>query len=335
MDDPQFKLTKANLPIPSNIEPAILKHLASLYGRVLLACPQQKRHTISPAELQRLDELRYRTLPEAIQERRDADLGIDVSFGKPELQDLVEWKLARGIYRPTLNALIASNDDESVVEITTEAFREFAHSTPDTQLEKAQNSVKTLCELRGVGPATASLLASVAHPDFLPFFSDELYYWLYDNSKGLKLEKIKYNMAEYKQILSSVQEIRDRLDKEYEGGPPRADDIERAAFVIQKFQNPDIWKAVLGDKEDEVKAIVAEKKQDPKAGKEELIAGFDESVPPTEEKSELNAEEKAEEIEEKKEILIEHGAKVKSTKKRSRAPEDSQPTRRSSRVKKT
>lgn len=334
MDDPQFKLTKANLPIPSNIEPAILKHLSSLYERVLLACPQQKRHQISPAELQRLDELRYRTLPKTIRERKDEDKGIDASFGKPELQDLVEWKLARGVYRPTLNALIASNSDEDVIEITKAAFREFAHATPDTELEKAQNSVKKLCDLRGVGPATASLLASVAHPDLLPFFSDELYYWLHDNSKGLKLEKIKYNMAEYKQILASVQEIRNRLDKEHKDGPPRADDIERAAFVIQKFQNPDIWKAVLGDKEEEVKAIVAEKKQKASPKQEVTIAGFKESVPPTEEKSEMTEKEKAEEIEEKKEILIEHGAKIKSTKKRGRAPEDQQPTRRSTRAKK-
>ena len=155
-----------------------------------------------------------------------------------------------------LRKLIASNPDETVKTATRTAF---ALCGPESGTSKNKSAAfKKLQEMRGVGPATASLLLSVAFPDHVPFFSDELYAWVVDMkdkdagpypAKGLedpetkangtpwqKKLKLKYDLKEYNRIIAALEDIQDRMtspdtDKSAKVG---VTDIEKAAFVITR-----------------------------------------------------------------------------------------------------
>lgn len=116
-------------------------------------------------------------------------------------------------------SLVKSNTPDSVKETTQLAFLQ----------NDTMRSLKTLISLRGIGPATASLLLSVHQPDALPFFSDELFRWTHwDAPAGGGWErKIKYNVSEYKEVMKSVEELRERLGV-------RAVDAEKVAYVLGK-----------------------------------------------------------------------------------------------------
>ena len=81
-----------------------------------------------------------------------------------ELVRVTEWKMARGVWRAPNLALVRGNAPGRVVEVSASALAAVPHvSTP----------IARLAELAGVGPATASAVASAAAPGVYPFF-DEL-----------------------------------------------------------------------------------------------------------------------------------------------------------------
>jgi len=91
--------------------------------------------------------------------------------------------------------------------------------------------LKKLEELKGVGPATASLLLSILDGDNAPFFSDELFRWVcWDGAQGGWKRKIKYDKKEYGMLWDGVKTLRDRL-----GEGVSAVDLEKCAFVCGKL----------------------------------------------------------------------------------------------------
>lgn len=118
-----------------------------------------------------------------------------------------------------------SNSGEVVEETTRKAFGE-----AEIAGKGALVGLKTLISLKGIGPATASLLLSVYNPDNIPFFSDEVFRWcMWDESgkPGGWSRPIKYNVKEYEALLGRVGELVQRLEV-------RAVDIERVAWVLGK-----------------------------------------------------------------------------------------------------
>lgn len=118
--------------------------------------------------------------------------------------------------------LVQSNSADVIKETTHRAFNPFRD---DGDVIKA---LKTLTLLHGIGPATASLLLSVYSPDQVPFFSDELFRWTHWDAPGRETgwdRRIKYNVTEYKEVLASVEALRERLGV-------RAVDAERVAYVL-------------------------------------------------------------------------------------------------------
>jgi hypothetical protein len=119
--------------------------------------------------------------------------------------------------------LVKSNPADTIQETTQSAFVE----------PEVMKALKILTSLRGIGPATASLLLSVHQPDTVPFFSDELFRWTQWDVVAKKGEgegwdrKIKYNVGEYKEVLKSVEELRTRLGI-------RVVDAEKVAYVLGK-----------------------------------------------------------------------------------------------------
>ena len=130
-----------------------------------------------------------------------------------------------GTNRPFLPAMIRKNDASLVKSATSSAFDAHFISKGHTFPTEA---LKTLTTLNGVGPATATLVLSIADPTNVPFFQDELYYWL---CNGGETAKLKYNMKEYQSLFEEVEKLRKRL-----GGTSvervSAGAVEKVGFVV-------------------------------------------------------------------------------------------------------
>lgn len=81
-----------------------------------------------------------------------------------ELVRLTEWKMARGVWRAPNLVLVRSNPPAEVVRVSTAALAAVPHPSAP---------IAALAKLKGVGPATASAVASAFAPTVYPFF-DEL-----------------------------------------------------------------------------------------------------------------------------------------------------------------
>jgi len=153
-----------------------------------------------------------------------------------EVKLLVEWKLSvsprqpthpiytnnpprrHGTFRPTLMKLVSSNEPKTVKETIQKAINLY-RSKSDVSA-----ALGILTQLKGIGPATASLLLAVHDADNVIFFADEAFYWLcLGGSKG----PIKYNAKEYAALNEKARALSERLGV-------KAVDIERVAFVLMK-----------------------------------------------------------------------------------------------------
>lgn len=186
-----------------------------------LSLQSTKKYNNDSMTLAQLDDWRKNKLPEILQVRYKKEKASWLS--KDELVLLMDWKLAKGKYRPTLPSLIKSNSDDSVEEITKEGFHillsffdkievdnfwsTLEADTKKEYMEVVKSSCEQFCKLRGVGPATASLICSLTtninEALAPPFFSDEsfMFYIL----EPLRPDtKIKYNIKEYIEELISL-----------------------------------------------------------------------------------------------------------------------------------
>lgn len=134
-----------------------------------------------------------------------------------ELESSRSFLLRRhGKFRPTLMKLVSSNDAEVVRDIVENAIKTYRAES------EVSAPVEILCKLKGIGPATASLLLSVHDPERVLFFSDEAFYWLCCNGKK---DAIKYNKKEYATLNQEAQKVTKRLGV-------NAMDLEKVAYVV-------------------------------------------------------------------------------------------------------
>jgi len=117
--------------------------------------------------------------------------------------------------------LVSSNEPEFV--------KQTVHEASECYKEKGDvaASLNILTKLKGIGPATASLLLAVLDPERVIFFADEAFYWL---CCGGKKAPIKYNAKEYQELCERTRRLCQRLKV-------KAVDIERVAFVIMTQQD--------------------------------------------------------------------------------------------------
>ncbi|KAF7165893.1 hypothetical protein CNMCM6106_001899 [Aspergillus hiratsukae] len=221
-----------------------------------------------------LDGFRYGTLPARVRERATATAAAaakaDVGgyLEKDELVQLMEWKLKHGVYRPTLLGLVRSNPAELIRRTTASAFATVPVSDPTGELAFAdaesevfvldsafpKQSLDALTSpLRGVGPATASLILSVA-TESAPFYSDDVFLWLcvgiFPFAPAAAAEEggaskrvrpngelnVKYNLHEYRLLWEAVQRLRTRLaarSSDANADPVSCADVEKVAFVLR------------------------------------------------------------------------------------------------------
>jgi hypothetical protein len=177
---------------------------------------------VVPAGLQQLERERLENIPRSIKSRDSEHITLS------ELATLMKWKLTHGKFRPTLMSLINKNAAEDVVDVTKEAF-----SLPLTSEGEVKAALAVLTRLKGVGPATASLLLSVKDPDGTPFFGDELCRWACWDAKSGWKQEIKYTEKVYLLLWKRVQELRARL-KQDDGRMIGALEVEKVAYVLGK-----------------------------------------------------------------------------------------------------
>ena len=113
---------------------------------------------------------------------------------------------------------VTSNDAKFVQSTVQEAITSYRRDA------NAAKALDTLTKLKGIGPATASLLLAVHDPEKAIFFSDEVFWWLC--CKGEKAA-IKYNAKEYKDLNEKARKLIDRLGV-------KAIDIEKVAYVVMR-----------------------------------------------------------------------------------------------------
>ncbi|KAL9097222.1 MAG: hypothetical protein Q9165_000649 [Trypethelium subeluteriae] len=208
--------------LPRNITPELIRELVSEYPEHI------------PDGLARLEEARMVVIPESLRELKKAQ---EAYLTVRELAELMEWKLKHGTFRPSLLQLIKSNADKEVIESTKEAFECISKALRTDRSDDIERPINCLTKLRGVGPATASLILSCYDQSRFPFFSDELYRWLHwDEEKGIGWDrKLKYTKGEYEGLYEMVHSDNRGLRREgLDGQNITALELEQAAYVLGK-----------------------------------------------------------------------------------------------------
>ena len=130
---------------------------------------------------------------------------------KDEMVRVTEWKMARGVWRAPNLVLVRSNAPELVREASDAAFALVPHFT---------KPIAKLATLAGVGPATASAVFAVSHPEIYPFF-DEL---VAQQVQGLG--EVAWTLGYYAKYAAALRERAGLL-----GGGWSAGMVERALWT--------------------------------------------------------------------------------------------------------
>jgi hypothetical protein len=158
------------------------------------------------ARLVELDTWYRDELPSAIAARRAPHVTL------AELARLTEWKMARGVWRAPNLVLVRGNDPDAVTTISAEGLAAVPHPT---------KPIATLVSLNGVGPATASAVASAFAPHVYPFF-DELV-----AAQVPGLGAVKWTLGYYATYAAALRERAVRL-----GGDWTPTTVERALWAF-------------------------------------------------------------------------------------------------------
>lgn len=145
--------------------------------------------------LAKLYETAWTTIPAQILARDTPHLT------QTELCQVLDFKLSFGQNRPALRGMINALQDTEVKAASEKSFQLISDSAKD--INAIMKSIKALTVLRGIGPATASLILSLISPD-TPFFSDEAAVKVLQPTGGRR--GLKYTEAEYKKFLGLVRQ---------------------------------------------------------------------------------------------------------------------------------
>ncbi|OTB05673.1 hypothetical protein M426DRAFT_319658 [Hypoxylon sp. CI-4A] len=199
--------------LPNNISRDQFQQLLGRYDALIESISSTKGAKPDQKTLLELDRFRYHDLVESFRlDGKNREMTLD------DLKLLVEWKLRHGKFRPTLMKLVSSNDETVAKHTIREAIEAYQ---ADSDASKALDRIS---KLRGIGPATASLLLSVHDPHGVIFFSDEAFYWLCCDGKK---PPIKYNAKEYRELSATARALIERIGVD-------ATDVEKVAYVLMK-----------------------------------------------------------------------------------------------------
>jgi hypothetical protein len=115
---------------------------------------------------------------------------------------------------------VDSNSEDVIIETT----RRGIEALRSNNSEDVKTALNVLCELRGIGPATASFVLSCADPEGIVFFGDEVAEWV---CPKLGAGKLKYNAKEYLELCERVREVKGELGLS-------AVEVEKVGYVFGK-----------------------------------------------------------------------------------------------------
>ncbi|KAI3555896.1 hypothetical protein CABS03_10271 [Colletotrichum abscissum] len=196
---------------PDKLSAKEFKNLLSEYEPLLESISSTKGAKPGQKTLKELDHFRFVEAPAQFSEYEPKRV-----MDHDDVKLLVEWKLRHGTFRPTLMKFVSSNESSTVAKTIQNAIASY-QSTSDLSA-----ALGILTKLKGIGPATASLLLAVHFSEKVMFFSDEGYYWMCNNNQKTSL---KYNMKEYESLNIQVEKLTKRLNVS-------ALDVEKVAYVI-------------------------------------------------------------------------------------------------------
>ncbi|KAI3322713.1 hypothetical protein HD806DRAFT_535894 [Xylariaceae sp. AK1471] len=203
--------------LPENIPISRFTQLLSNYASLIKSISSDKAPKTGQPSLLELDEFRYEVATKVFRSDKPKR-----QMTHSDVKTLVDWKLRHGKFRPTLMKLVSSNDEEVVEKTIQQAMTQY---WSDKNITKAMDAI---AKLKGIGPATASLLLSVHDPERVIFFSDEAFWWL---CCGGQKSSIKYNAKEYQQLNVAANKVAKRLHV-------GATAVEMVAYVIMKEGPP-------------------------------------------------------------------------------------------------
>ncbi|KAK1595722.1 uncharacterized protein LY79DRAFT_667702 [Colletotrichum navitas] len=189
------------------------QQLLANYDSLIDSISTSKGAKAGQKTLQELDQFRFVDAPALFSQDEPKR-----AMNHDDVECLVDWKLRHGKFRPTLMKLVSSNDSSAVQDTVKKAIDNYRDMA---DLSAALNVLTTM---KGIGPATASLILAVHYPEKVLFFSDEAYYWLCN--KGQKAS-LKYNMKEYEHLNSQAGKLLKRLGV-------GAMEVEKVAYVLLK-----------------------------------------------------------------------------------------------------
>lgn len=172
---------------------------------------------LNDPKLQELDAWFWGSLGDAIRARDPNRLTA------PELVRVVEWKLARGKFRPNLVKFARAHTEATAGKATSEALKRFGSSSNGDDRNENKNGLAAclapLCALKGIGPATASAVLAAATP-LIPMMSDELIAVALPNATSSQM----YSMQRLQALVDKTRAKAKRV-----GMTPR--EVERAIFA--------------------------------------------------------------------------------------------------------
>ncbi|KAH7319146.1 hypothetical protein BKA65DRAFT_513881 [Rhexocercosporidium sp. MPI-PUGE-AT-0058] len=182
-----------------------------------------KTHGKTPKDaattIEELDKFRYQIAPMNFSKNTGRIMELS------DVEKLVQWKIHHGAFRATLPKLVASNTNEIVADATKDAFAAYAENNKDI----ATVISKLSTPLKGIGPATASLLLAIHDPQNVVFFSDELFSYL--TADGKKVDP-KYTTKEFETMFAEAQTVMSRLNC-------TPIELEKVAYVLIKEKVPE------------------------------------------------------------------------------------------------
>ncbi|KAG8550943.1 hypothetical protein GDO81_023877 [Engystomops pustulosus] len=210
-------------------DPKTWKRVSDMYWEVVAAKGAKQK------KLLELDRWYQEELPALIGARPHKSLTSE------EMVKLMEWKLTRGKFRPRLKQLVSSNAASTVESCTRKAFQ----LLPDVSA-----AIEELCQLKGIGPATASAVLSAGAPELSAFMADEAV----ESVPGLF--PIQYNVKHYLRYLEELNKKSEALSKaSEEAWTPHRVELCLWTWKVAEKHCPELLESLGDEKERPAKKL--------------------------------------------------------------------------------